>query len=66
MPTPQSSRSMPGTQLPDHLDKLRVSLGRPSAGGNLKRPAAVEPAAEEELPGTGKLAKAKAKSKAKA
>ena len=54
------------SQLPDHLDKLRVSLGRPSAGGNLKRPAAAEPAAEEELPGTGKLAKAKAKSKAKA
>ena len=49
------------SQLPDHLDKLRVS-----AGGNLKRPAAAEPAAEEELPGTGKLAKAKAKSKAKA
>ena len=38
------------SQLPDHLDKLRVSLGRPSAGGNLKRPAAAEPAAEEELP----------------
>ena len=53
-----SAASVDASQLPDHLDKLRASLGRPSSGGHMKRPAA----AQEESPcqeptGSGKMKK---------
>ena len=64
--------SVDASQLPDHLDKLRASLGRSSSGGHMKRPAAAGPGAQEEsvsqeLTGSDKpKAKGKAKVKAKA